>query len=69
MKTFIAVDLGGTNIRAALVQEDGKILEVKKDRTEANLGKEHVMEKMENLISSLKDYENAEGIGLGIPGP
>ena len=32
MKTFIAVDLGGTNIRAALVSEDGQILDVKKIR-------------------------------------
>lgn len=69
MRTFIAVDLGGTNIRAAIVDEEGKILDVKKDMTEAHLGKEHVMEKMENLIASLKDYENALGIGLGIPGP
>ena len=69
MRTFIAVDLGGTNIRAALVDEDGKILDVKKDATEATLGKEHVMEKMEKLIASLNGYESAEGIGLGIPGP
>ena len=69
MKTFIAVDLGGTNIRAALVSEDGKILDVKKDKTEAQLGKEHIMEKMETLISSLDNYESASGIGLGIPGP
>ena len=69
MKTFIAVDLGGTNIRAAIVQEDGKILDVQKSKTEAHLGKDHVMKTMEDLIASLKGYEEAEGIGLGIPGP
>ena len=69
MKTFIAVDLGGTNIRAALVSEDGQILDVKKDKTEAQLGKDHIMEKMESLIASLDGYKDALGIGLGIPGP
>ena len=69
MRTFIAVDLGGTNIRAALVDEKGKILDIKKDATQADKGKEHVMKKMEDLIASLKDYEKADGIGLGIPGP
>ena len=69
MKTFIAVDLGGTNIRAAIVQEDGKILDVQKSKTEAHLGKDHVMKTMEDLIASLQGYEEAEGIGLGIPGP
>ena len=36
MRTFIAVDLGGTNIRAAIVQEDGEILDVQKKKTEAH---------------------------------
>ena len=69
MRTFIAVDLGGTNIRAAIVQEDGEILDVQKKKTEAHLGKEHVMQTMEDLIASLDGYQEAEGIGLGIPGP
>ena len=69
MKTYVAVDLGGTNIRAAIVDEEGKILEIKKDKTEASLGKEHVMAKMEELIASLGGLNEVLGIGLGIPGP
>ena len=69
MKTYVAVDLGGTNIRAAIVDEEGRILEIKKDKTEASLGKEHVMAKMEELIASLGGLNEALGIGLGIPGP
>ena len=30
MSKFIGVDLGGTNIRAAVVNEDGTILQIKK---------------------------------------
>lgn len=69
MKTYIGVDLGGTNIRAAKVDEDGNILQILKDSSEPEKGVEHVMDKMINLIESIDDYEQCAGIGLGIPGP
>lgn len=69
MKTYIGVDLGGTNIRAAKVDEDGNILQILKDSSEPDKGVDHVMDKMINLIESIDDYEQCVGIGLGIPGP
>lgn len=69
MKTYIGVDLGGTNIRAAKVDEDGNILQILKDSSEPDKGVDHVMNKMINLIESIDDYEECVGIGLGIPGP
>lgn len=69
MKTYIGVDLGGTNIRAAKVDENGKILQMLKDTSEPEKGVDHVMDKMIHLIENLDDYESCIGIGLGIPGP
>lgn len=69
MKKYIGVDLGGTNIRAAIVQEDGSILEMKKTQSCPERGAEAVMETMITLIESLEGYEECEGIGMGIPGP
>ncbi len=69
MKKYIGVDLGGTNIRAAIVQEDGSILEMKKTQSRPERGAEAVMETMITLIESLEGYEECEGIGMGIPGP
>lgn len=69
MKTYIGVDLGGTNIRAAKVDEDGNILQILKDSSEPDKGVDHVMNKMINLIESIDDYDECVGIGLGIPGP
>lgn len=69
MKTYIGVDLGGTNVRAAIVDENGNILEMKKTATEINQGTAHVMNKIINLIKSLDGYEKVSGIGLGVPGP
>ncbi len=69
MKTYIGVDLGGTNVRAAIVDEKGNILEMKKTATEINKGTAHVMTKIKELIRSLEGYEKTSGIGLGVPGP
>ena len=69
MRKFIGVDLGGTNIRAAVVQEDGKILCMKKSESHPERGAEPVMQTMIDLIETLDGYEECEGIGMGIPGP
>lgn len=69
MKTYIGVDLGGTNVRAAIVDEDGKVLIQKKSPSYAQEGKEKVMDTVINLIKSLPDYESCSGIGVGVPGP
>ena len=69
MSKFIGVDLGGTNIRAAVVNEDGTILQIKKAESHPERGAEPVMETMISLIESLEGYDECEGFGLGIPGP
>ena len=69
MSKFIGVDLGGTNIRAAVVNEDGTLLQIKKAESHPERGAEPVMETMISLIESLEGYDECEGIGLGIPGP
>ena len=46
MRKFIGVDLGGTNIRAAIVSEDGEILNMKKSESHPERGAEAVMETM-----------------------
>lgn len=69
MKTYIGVDLGGTNVRAAIVDEEGKVLVQKKSPSYAQDGKEKVMDTIINLIKSLPDYELCSGIGVGVPGP
>lgn len=69
MKTYIGVDLGGTNVRAAIVDEEGNVLVQKKSPSYAQEGKEKVMDTIINLIKSLPDYELCSGIGVGVPGP
>ena len=61
MRNFIGVDLGGTNIRAAIVSEDGTIKCMKKSESHPERGAEAVMETMISLIESLDGYEECEG--------
>ena len=55
MKYYIGVDLGGTNVRVAKVNEMGHIEQVIKEATEISQGVEHVIDKIiEMLLSILK---------------
>lgn len=69
MDMFIGIDLGGTNVRVAKVDEKGNVLEVVKEATEIDKGVEHVMEKIIHMIEKIDGYENCKGIGMGVPGP
>ena len=62
MRNFIGVDLGGTNIRAAIVSEDGTIKCMKKSESHPERGAEAVMETMISLIESLDGYEESEWV-------
>jgi len=70
----IGVDLGGTHLRAALVNtQDGQILTSQKEPTHAHEGHQPVMERMVYLIQAVLQeagipIENIGGIGVGVPG-
>jgi len=74
MKYYIGIDLGGTNVRTLLVDEEGQSYSEVKGATERDNGPDHVYEKIVKQIEDL-DYsvcggiENVEGIGIGVPGP
>lgn len=69
MKTYIGVDLGGTNVRVAKVDQEGTILQMIKDSTEIGKGTEFVMDKIISMIEKIEDFQGCVGIGLGVPGP
>lgn len=69
MKKYIGVDLGGTYVRAAIVDEQGNIIQIEKTTSEPEKGAEHVVSKIVTLIESLDDFDTCLGIGVGVPGP
>src|SRR5712692_5277681 len=68
----IGVDLGGTNLRIAAVDDGGRLLEKITLGTRVALGKNHVINDMCSAIQQLSDkYRSAaslKGIGIGVPG-
>ncbi|MGE6754725.1 ROK family protein [Rossellomorea sp. NPDC071047] len=69
MTLRIGVDLGGTNIRAALLDDKGTILREVSEKTEAHLGPGRIISKLISLVERVKREEKVRGIGIGCPGP
>jgi len=73
MRNFaIGVDLGGTNLRIAAVDDQGTLLEKVALETKVALGRDQVIDNMcgaiEQLLDKHKDWGTLVGIGIGVPG-
>jgi glucokinase len=68
----IGVDLGGTNLRIAAVDEQGRLMEKVTLGTKTVLGRDHVLNDMCEAIRHASDkYKGAGellGVGIGVPG-
>jgi glucokinase len=67
----IGVDLGGTNLRAAAVTRDGKMLKKISGATPASAGRNAVIADIVRSIESLREEltgKELAGVGVGIPG-
>ena len=69
MKSYIGIDLGGTNVRVAKVSADGEVLAVVKGPSYSQDGPAKVMANLKNLIRKIPDWQECSGIGVGVPGP
>lgn len=65
---YLGVDLGGTNIKAALVTEEGKILREASVPTALPRSSEAVCDDIVKLCTELASEEWVEAIGVGCPG-
>src|ERR1700686_3175998 len=68
----IGVDLGGTNLRIAAVDEHGALVEKITLGTKVSLGRDHVIGDMCDAIQRMSEkFKNSApllGIGIGVPG-
>jgi len=67
----IGLDLGGTNLRAAAVSDEGRMLEKVSGRTQYWEGREAIIYDMVEAIETLRarhGVAHLKGIGIGVPG-
>ncbi|MFB0569671.1 MAG: ROK family protein [Nitrososphaeria archaeon] len=69
----IGVDLGATNVRVAIGDEEGRLLRKKEEKTEVHLGRDSLSQQIARMIEHIigKEYAVADirGIGIGSIGP
>ncbi|MCX8029251.1 MAG: ROK family protein [Brevinematales bacterium] len=66
---YLGVDLGGTNIKAGIIDDDGKIVSSLSIPTEANQGWNRVLDNIKKVITNLISDKEIKAIGIGVPGP
>jgi glucokinase len=66
----VGIDLGGTNIKAALVERGKGIVREASTPTEAEQGPEHVLDRIAENVRNLERHaeDDIAGIGIGAPG-
>ena len=74
MNYYVGIDLGGTNTKIGLLDEEGNILFSTIVKTESEQGFEKTIERLSNIlkiqVSNLNiSFKNVVGVGLGVPGP
>ncbi len=70
---YIGIDIGGTNVRLALVSDGGAILLHERWPTEIHLGREHFLDRLVRNVAALRKLGASDGIkaaaiGVGVPG-
>lgn len=74
MKYTVGVDIGGTNTKIGIVDEEGKIIQKEIIKTLSIEGVENTLkriwDKIKELLEKSKiDFNEVLGVGMGIPGP
>ena len=67
----IGVDLGGTNLRIAAVDDTGRLMEKMTTGTQVARGRDHVIDEMTAAIREFSQKFSSDkllGIGIGVPG-
>lgn len=67
-KHVIGIDIGGTNLRGAVVDSKGKILKRYTQSSEAQIGIDNLINNLIDVIDNLRFDFKISGIGIGIPG-
>ena len=69
---FLGLDLGGTNIKVAVIEKDGqtwKVINEEDVPTEADKGPAHVVSRLAEIAAKKqKEFTGLSGVGVAVPG-
>ena len=65
---YLGIDVGGTNLKGAVVTENGEVVREALRSTQAARGADIVADAIGELICELAAQEELGGVGLGCPG-
>lgn len=73
MRYYVGIDLGGTNIAAGLVGEDGTLIKQQSVPTKSGRSAREIVKDMASLAKKVAElgeipWENIEAVGIGVPG-
>lgn len=69
MVNYLGIDIGGTNLRAAVISQESEILETFKTANEPGKGAEYNLDKIINVVKNEWTSYSLEKAGVGCPGP
>ena len=64
---YVGIDIGGTNIKAGLVDESGKVRKTLRTATEVD-DLDALVSSLSKLLKKFRAFDNIDAVGIGIPG-
>lgn len=68
-KKYIGIDIGGTTVKFAVIEEDGNVLKKWKIPTDTSDSGKNIIPDIEDAVEKNIDPTEISGIGVGVPGP
>ena len=68
MRLFTGIDIGGTNIKYGVIDEEGKIIKLCERETEAYKGGLSIIEKVKEIVREIKGEYKIDGICISTAG-
>lgn len=68
MTNYVAIDIGGTNIKYGLIDQDGQLVESNEVATEAHKGGPHILQKTKDIVASYLEKGPVSGVAISSAG-
>ena len=68
MTHYVAIDIGGTNIKYGLIDQEGQLVESHEMPTEAHKGGPHILQKTKDIVASYLEKAPVAGVAISSAG-